>query len=167
MTRRAHHGLFCLKLFLSSIVYLLSWWHPVTAMSRRLELTVPTGSTCGDCVAFTDPFSGQIMQTTVPDGLAVGDAFEVEIESVSLSTGSADSEIGIADHSPSPPPPPHHQQQMALYAPEELRLPRAADGFRFYVGQHVQLERSDGKLQNGIVLECIEAFENLYADCVR
>jgi hypothetical protein len=136
-------------------------------MSRRLELTVPTGSTCGDCVAFTDPFSGQIMQTTVPDGLAVGDAFEVEIESVSLSTGSADSEIGIADHSPSPPPPPHQQQQMALYAPEELRLPRAADGFRFYVGQHVQLERSDGKLQNGIVLECIEAFENLYADCVR
>ena len=107
------------------------------------------------------------MQTTVPDGLAAGDAFEVEIESVSPSTGSADSEIGIADHSPSPPPPPHPQQQMALYAPEELRLPLPPDGFRFYVGQHVQLERSDGKLQNGIVLECIEGFENLYADCVR
>ena len=113
------------------------------------------------------PATEQYYTIVVPDGVKPGDSIE------GLSTGGASFVVEV-------PPGVHSGMELSVCvidemrmtrqaeAPvricdaEELRVPSARPGKRFYEGQHVCMARSGGGFSYGVVLEVVDAIPTLY-----
>lgn len=148
-----------------------------TATIEQLTVKIPSGIVEGDSIE-VQAHDGSWFVVEVPTGFKSGMSLELALPGTLLAAPAlSEAPTGAPASSPtaltatsalttvsSSPPSPASPAGPAtiVYPSDELREPAAEPGEAFFVGQHVTMRRTNGRLSNGVVLGVLDAYETLY-----